>query len=448
MKKKCMGVTHHQFDFDGGSCLRVLEKRGMISGCIFGDKELAEVLAENEIEKLIFADASPKEPIQNAEVLIYDHHQTSNIENEENHSDKTDKTAFDILLDSIGIADFDRVKIDKWRKLVMLGDKKAENDDMDITRALKRVHSLLDSDAETYEKCFIPLFDSFFANDSDLDRSIKILQESISEFISVNHGSPANVFLKRWMERLRDKEKISKSTMRNIVHFIAYMEHDVAKEWIRMLLKGYSKEQEEFQECKKDFDKAKINFYGSTLIISSVTKNSKFVQVARYMIFSKDQDINPLIKEKIKDRNSPWLVILVNPKNKNFQIFVNGNKIFVHRIIAELIKAIRAETLTKREKAVPGFVALSDGGVLNGTEPLYFHKLETGYPSILWGSLKHPVAAAIEFGNTSAEIHSRLIEITKLALDDNEYAADCNPKSCKECFMYPWQLKKCYGRRK
>lgn len=443
--KECRGVTHRQFDFDGGSCLRMLEKRGIIQGCIFGEKDLEEALEGNEVGKLIFVDASPREPIPDVDVLVYDHHPTKNAEGENKTSDKT---AFDILLDAIGITGFDQQKIDKWRKLVMLGDKKAESDDMDITRALKRVHSFLDSDIKVYLEWFVPLFGSFFDNEPNLDRAIKVLQEKISEFISNNPDSPAKVFLQKWSERLRDKDKISRSTPRNIVHFIAYMEEGVAREWVQILLDGYNSEQEEFQECKADFEKAKVKFYGNTLIISTITKSSRFVQIARYMIFSKDQDVHPLIKEKIKDRNSPWLVILVNPRNKNFQIFVNGNKIFVHRIIAELIKAIRAETLLKRGKPVPGFSVLSEGGILDGTRPLYFHKLETGYPSILWGSLKHPEVAAIEFGNTAAEIHSRLIEITKLALDENEWIDGCNPTSCEGCPTYLWQLKKCYERRK
>lgn len=438
------GVTHHQFDFDGGSCLRFLERQGTICGCIFGEKELEIALAESKVGKLIFVDASPKERFQDIEVEVYDHHSMNRVED----VDRTiSKTAFDILLDSVDIVGLDQVKIDRWRKLVMLGDKKAENDDMDITRALKRVHSLFGSDIEVYTKWFIPLFDSFFANEPDLDRAIKVLQGKISEFISNNPGSPAKVFLVRWSERLRDKEKISRSTLRNIVHFLAYIEESTAKEWVQMLLEGYDKEQNEFQECKENFERAKVDFYGNTLIISTITKSSRFVQVARHMIFSKNQEIKPLIREKIKDRNSPWMVVLVNPKNKNFQIFVNGNKVLVHRIITELIKAIRAEVLLKRNKSVPDLDVLTEGGSIEGTGPLYFHKLETGYPSVLWGSLKHPVAGAIEFGNTSVEIHSRLIEIVKLALDENEYPTDCNPASCKGCSIFSWQLKKCYEKR-
>jgi hypothetical protein len=216
--------------------------------------------------------------------------------------------------------------------------------------------------------------------------------------------------MQKWMERMRNKEKIQRSTLRNLVHFMAYMDEDTASEWSNLLLEGYHKEQTVFQECKRDFTKAEVNFYDDTLVISAITPNPKFVQVARYMIFSQKEDVVPLIKENIKDRNSLWTVLLVNPKNKNFQIFINGNKDRSQVIICELIKAIRAELLLKRSAPVPSRDVLSDGGIIEGTEPLYFHKLETGYPSILWGSLKHPSQIqATEFGNTSAEIHSRLV---------------------------------------
>jgi len=437
---KTMGVTHQEFDFDGGSCLRLLERTGLIQECIFGEEELKNKLAEG-VDKLIFVDFSPKEVLSGIDVKVYDHHKSES-------ADDQNRTAFDILIDAVGTCELDSEKINTWRKLVWLADKKSEADDMDIARALKKVHLLLLNDTEVYTRWFTPLFDDFFANKSDLDRAIKVLQESIAQFILENPDSPANRFLRRWSERAQDREKISRSTIRNLIHFLACMEEDAAKEWLRLLLEGYDKEQTEFQECKADFNKAKIDFYGNTLIISTITKSSKFVQVARFMIFSKDQDINPLIREKIKDRNSPWLVVLVNPRNKNFQMFVNGNKTFVHQIITELIKAIRAEILLKRNLSVPDPNVLSKGGTIEGTEPLYFHKLETGYPSILWGSIKHPVETATVFGNTSAEIHSRLIEIVKLALDENEYVAGCNPTSCKDCPIYSWQLKKCHEKRK
>jgi hypothetical protein len=439
-----VGVTHLEFDLDGGSCLRLLERAGLIEGCIFGEEELTERLEKDGISKLIFVDTSPKEPLLSIDVAVYDHHQKS--EDEEQNKVISNKTAFDILIDAIGTCGLDEEKVNTWRKLVRLCDKGPEPDDMDIARALKRVHEFIGNDNEVYAKWFTPLFDSFFAHKPDLGRAIKILQEAISQFISTKPDSPAKIFLQRWSERIQDREKVSKSSPRNLIHLLSCMEEEMAKEWVGILLEGYHEEQADFQEAKRDFHKAKIDFYGNTLVVSAITKSKQFLRVIRNRIYSKDQDVHPLIREKIKDRSSPWLVLMVNPQRKNFQIFVNGSKKIVQGIITELVKAIRAEVLLKRDRPV-NFTTLSEGGTIKGTEPLFFHKLETGYPSILWGSLKHPAVAAIEFGNTSSEIHERLIEIIKLALDENEYPADCNPTACERCSIYTWQLKKCMAKR-
>lgn len=445
MSGMCMGFTHHEFDFDGGSCMRYLEKTGQIHGCIFGDTELKEHLTSNKVQKIVFADSSPKETLpEGIEVIIYDHHNTG-INKEETHREQTNKTAFDIMLDNTGYYEADKDKIAAWRKLVQLGDQKAEADDMDITRSLKRVHGYLGSDSQTYKSWFIPLFDSFFSNKPDYEQGMKILKDSISAFLSKTPASPAAKFMKKWSERANNKEKIIRSTQRNIIHFLAYMDKQIAKSWIDLLLEAFHNEQVTFQECKNEFKKAKLDFFGDTLVISAITANPKFVQVSRYMIFSKDEDVHQVIREKIKDRNSPWMVLTLNPKSKNFQIFVNGNKVHCQMVISELTKAIRAETLIQRKKTVPKSDILSEGGLLEGTEPLYYHNLETGYPSLLWGSLKHPSnIPATEFGSTSANIHSRLVEIIKLALDRDEYAADCNPSACQNCSIYSWQLSKCY----
>ncbi len=172
---KTVGVTHLEFDFDGGSCLRLLEKAGLIQECIFGDEELKSKLAE-KIDKLIFVDVSPKEVLSGIDVKVYDHHQSES-------ADDQDRTAFDIVIDAIGTYGLDGEKINTWRKLVWLADKKAEADDMDIARALKKVHLLLENDREVYTRWFTLLFDSFLVNKPDLGRAIKVLQESISQFI-------------------------------------------------------------------------------------------------------------------------------------------------------------------------------------------------------------------------------------------------------------------------
>ena len=151
---------------------------------------------------------------------------------------------------------------------------------------------------------------------------------------------------------------------------------------------------------------------------------------------------------KIQTRGDIWYTMIVNPKAKNFQIFINGSQKGIHEVSPELIKAIRAETLLKRGKDVPDKERLATDGTIESTEPLYFHK-DVSYQSILWGSLKHPnKEPAVEFGSTSTQIYNRLVEIVKLALDPNDYATDCNPGECQHCSINLWQLQKCKDKRK
>jgi hypothetical protein len=442
---KTRGFTHYEFDFDGGSCLRLLERQGLIQGFIFGEEELKSQLADG-IDKLIFVDASPKdkESLAGIEVVIYDHHQKNDIPNQ--NQGAANKTSFDLLIEAIGATGLDDKKLNQWRQLVMLGDQKPEADDMDIARALKRVHEFFESNIQTYTQWFTPLFDSFFKSQPDLARAVRILDEGISKFLIDKPDSPAKRFLLRWQERIRDQAKIAQSTPRNLIHFLACLEENQAKEWVNILLEGYHAEQIDFQEGKADFSRGKVDFYGNTVVISAITKSKQFLRVVRNKIYSKDQDVDPIIREKITGRDSLWAAVLVNPQRKNFQIFINGDKASVHPVIQELVKAIRAEILLKRGKPVD-FAQLDADGTIKDTEPLFFNRLETGFPSILWGSLKHPVVEAKEFGSNSSQIHNRLVEIIKLALDEHEFVADCNPAHCENCSIYSWQLKKCQARK-
>lgn len=184
-------------------------------------------------------------------------------------------------------------------------------------------------------------------------------------------------------------------------------------------------------------------------MIASITTSPKFAQVVKHMVYSKKEEAPPLIREKIKSRDDLWIVLVVNPKTKNFQIFINGDKKGGQEMVAELIKAVRSEIMIKRGVSVPSGDKLTEGGIVEGTEPLYFHKLETGYGSILWGSLKHPnKVPAVEFGSTSTQIYNKLVEIVKLAVDPNHYAEGCNQSKCQDCDIYLWQLQKCEDKRK
>lgn len=445
-----MGVTHKEFDFDGGSCLRVLEKIGKIQGCIFGEESLKDTLQASGINQLIFVDCSPDQPLSGVDILVYDHH---HVIDRVIKDEKEDKTSLDILFDSIGLCGLDPVKVDQWRALVKSGDKKAIPDAMDVTLALKRVYAYFENDSEAYSKWFVPLIDSFFDKKPDIDRAIKILQEGLNRFIRENPDSPVKFTLIRWLKRVNNKEILLRGlefTPRNLLNYLAYLDEDTARSCVWYLVQGYHNDQVEFQECRKDFLKWVIEFFGDTLVISHITTNRKLPQVARYMIHNEYErkNLSLFIQEKIKKRGDIWYTINVNPRTKHFQIFINGSQEGMHNVSPEIVKAVRAEILLKRGLEVPEKERLAADGTIEGTKPLFFNK-DVDYPSILWGSLKHPnEEPALVFGNTSAQIQSRLIDIAQLTLDKDQYADGCSPSSCNDCPIYSWQLEKCENKRK
>lgn len=449
MARYSRGVTHVEFDFDGGSCLRVLQRAALIAGCVFGEEALAGELATGAVDKLVFVDANPERPMPDIDVTVFDHH---SIEGSAANEEQPGTTAFDILVDRIGTCGLDPDQLARWRELVRSGDKKAVPDDMDVTRALKRAHAYFESDSETYSKWFVPLFDGFFANSPDLDRAVNVLYQGTDKFLCDNPDSPARPMLRRWMARLSDRDRLLRSlesTPRNLLNYLAYLDEDVARDCTWHCLEGYHKDQTEFHKCKDDFMKANIDLFGDTLVISSITTSRKFPQVARYMILNEAERrrLTPVIQERVTNRGDTWYIMIIHPRYKNFQIFINGSQRAIHEMSLEIVKAIRAEILLKRGLSVPDRAMLSVGGTIAGTKPLFYNK-DVSYQSILWGSIKHPQKdPAVEFGSTSTQIHSRLIDILKLGLDKEQYAAGCDPASCGGCQIYDWRLSKCDARR-
>ena len=136
---------------------------------------------------------------------------------------------------------------------------------------------------------------SFLDNKPDIDGAIRILQEGLTRFIRENPDSPVKLILRRWLERLNNKEKLLRgleSTPRNILNFLAYLDEETARSCVWYFVQGYHKDQVEFQECKADFPKSNIDFFGDTLVISSITTNRKFTQVARHMIHNESERKN------------------------------------------------------------------------------------------------------------------------------------------------------------
>ena len=226
-----------------------------------------------------------------------------------------------------------------------------------------------------------------------------------------------------------------------------YLDEESGKEWIKLLLIGLHHEQMLFYEDKKVFMEAEPVLFGKTLVIACITSSPTFLKVVRYMMYSDSEEVAPLVREKIINKNSLWVLLQVDPNTLNFQIFVHGFKKIAFMLYHEITKALRAIILEEKDIKIPGFKELQEGGTLPGTEPLYFHRLETGYSCILWGSLKRPAKPATIFGESAVEINERLVEIIKVAIDEEYFTDNCFPGNCRNCDIYSWQLRKCSQKR-
>ena len=439
MAGKVLGVTHQQFDFDGGSCLRLLERNNLIDESVFGEEKLQEKLNSEEVEEVIFVDMTLEEGVSGVSTYTYDHHQMEDPPAEE-------PTAFDILLEQKGPMDLDPDKLPLWKKLVWMGDRRTENDNMDIARILKRLH-LTHSDEEIYRQCFVPVFDGFFDNSSAPEENMRIFQEVAQQFLVAGDNIPGADTINRWLERMEDPDKLFRSSPRNFCHYLIYLDRSQATEWTELILQGVHEEQRMFEKDVKDFLESNIHLFGNIPVITSLNSSPTFLRAARYMIYSNNEQFTHL-EERIKDRNSPWILIKVDPKNKNFQVFVNAGRKIGQAIFPEIIKGLRAEILLKRREKVPKWPELIVDGTLSGTEPLYYNKVESGFSNILWGSLKRPAPPAKDFGKTASKILESLTEIVRHGVDREYFPSSCDPDNCKNCPIFPWQLKKCYFRRK
>lgn len=443
MPDRCVGVTHRNFDLDAGSCMRFLERQGEINEVVFGVEKVEEILRQGNIRKIIFADASSdSDKLSTIETEVYDQHRLGE------QGGKTEVTSFDLLVRSRGWEGFDEERLKQWQKVIWLSDFRADPENMDLQKALKRMHVVQGfQDEEIYSVWFGPLFNSFLDGEKNVDMAQSIFREMISQFLSANPYSPAKEIMQGWLKRLDNPEKFS-SSPRNIFHFLSCMDTKTGKEWIRLTLLALHEEQMLFQKAKEAFRQSDINLFGETLVISQITSNERFGQAARNMIYSEKEETPPAIRERITGRTTPWVVIQVSPETKNFLIFPGGGTFeIIDAIFSELTKALRAEILVRRDENPASEDELCKGGTLDRTKPLYFHKMKRGYPQILWGSLTREAPPATIFGQTARKIKEKLVAITMEAIDERYFPPECNPNSCPSCRIYTWQLKKCASRR-
>lgn len=435
------GITHQEFDLDGASCLRFLEKRKEIDVTVFVENEekIKKNKKQTEKEKIICVDISPSESL--LEVEVYDHHQT-----------EEKIAAFDILVKEKGLKGFDREKLFEWQKLVRAADHEECRDSMDIHDFFERIHALIPNPKKAYEEWFIPLFDSFFEGDEDISRGKKLFKEGILKLLRENPDSPVGDFIEKlnWLERLEKPEreiKAWKFYFRNIVRFVSYMKPGLAKNWLTLSLYALDNYQKKFIKDLEMIKSSTVEIFGKSLIVSKVTSSRTFVKAAGYYISHPEEFEVPLqVKEKIPNRGKTWFLVKVSPQERNFQIFPRGENNKVIAILCEeIVKALRAEILMRKGKKVPSWSELSKGEALAGTEPLFFNKKTK--PQILWGSLKYKVIPAEIFGKTAYEIKENIDEMVIYAIDEYYFPPECDLDKCRVCPIYPWQLRKCHKKR-
>ncbi|RLC74712.1 MAG: hypothetical protein DRI61_16160 [Chloroflexi bacterium] len=235
-------------------------------------------------------------------------------------------------------------------------------------------------------------------------------------------------------------------------HYVSYMDEETGRKWVELTLKALDAEQSQFQRDKETFKHVDIDLFGETLIASAITSSPTFVRTARSVVKAhlkgEEEGVPQRIKETITSEKDLWIIIQVDPEKKHFQISAGGGgQITQQAMFKELIKALRAEVLKKRGRPIPKWEELSEGGSIQGTEYLWLNDKDA--PQILWGSLTRPdTPPAILFGKTGSKIKENLVDITKMVIDKNYFPPECNPRSCRYCTIYPWQLRKCMVKRK
>jgi len=503
-----IGITHRKIDLDAGSCIRFLQILEEVDEIDFGVEKAKEY--EGKADKIIFVDTYPSEEPKDSKVEIYSQHLIEKILNEEQLK-TMQVSSFDLLTSAKGTAGFDEERFWKWKALARYGDFLKDTGEMDIKRALGIINSFLDlPDREVYERWFVPLMDSFLSKDKNLERGEKIFKETVSEFLSSNPDSIGRNSLSNWLEKIKEPEKLD--ALRNIFHLLCYMEEDVGREWLLTIFKALERAQEDFQKAinsKELLESIGVDYGGRFVIVSQVTNIRSFPSALRYLTRTGSQLLpEALIKAALVEKR-PYIIILVNPETLNFYI---SSGIFwedrnwkqrqeqikkVQEIFSELVKAVRAEILIRKEisindwlaevlterKKEMGYLFKLDGilrkknprlaDILRGeavrrlqedkknmpqpwvllsqpcdialTRPLFFNKKE--YPQILWGSATHPEPPADIFGETAEEIRRELVEIAKLSIDNDYFPSYCDPRKCFGCPMELWYLNKCLSRR-
>lgn len=312
------------------------------------------------------------------------------------------------------------------------GDFGSGGDPMNIANVIKRMH-LLFKDEEVYQWFLMAVEAHFKETVTDFQKGIEFFKRTLEKFLSENKGSPAETHLQQWLRRA---EKAIEDKM-NIIHRAAVnltvYGPEKTEQWLTPVFKSFEEGQRLFNEAEQDFKRAEKISIGRWVVVIGETKNRFFGQYCRSNI-AKSQMPRPL-----SEREDP-VVVQFQPENKGFQIFPNrtGYKLF------DIAGALRVEILKARRREIPPDVqVLKAGGLLAGSEPLYYQKGD--FDVLMWGSLKHPDVPPLDIPK------ELVVRIITIAIDQDYFPRDCQiSREClmRRCPLYSWRLLRCARKRR
>jgi hypothetical protein len=450
--------THDEFDIDGGIAIEKLRRFGKdkIPGIenakiVFNEGNANDIPKEN----VVFVDICPKGVINNPSrnIKVYDHHP---------HDQWPGETSSSLVDKFLGFPDLENLELIKWAfsvkdtmdddevakeirslydeldlknleltRWAFRGDFQSGGDPMNIANALKRMH-LIWEDEEVYQWFSMAIEAHFQVKETDFQKGIEFFKRTLEKFLSESKNSPAETQLQQCLART---EKAIEDKM-NIVHRTAVNLSvyglEKTEQWLMPIFKSIEEDQRQFKEVEEDFNRADKLLAGKRVVVIGESKNRAFNRYCRSAI-AKAKMPRPL-----NEKEDP-IVVQFQPENKGFQIFTNsgGYRLF------DIAGALRIEVLRARNKEIPrDWQTLKAGGILPGTEPLYYQIGE--YEVLLWGSPKHPNVPLLDIPRQI------VVKIVTIAVDQQYYPRECQKsKECLRygCELYPWMLWRCYKKR-
>jgi len=425
-----IAVTHKNADLDGRLAKIFLEIGGSkINQMIFWGGGYLNL--PTETRQVIFLDCSPSYKLKRSlqekgiELTIVDHHPHTR------YPDPTDeeypyKTTVSMLAEQLekklNLADEKIKGLVKWSKRA---DFQSGGDPMNIISLMQKMN-LCYSDQRVQEWTEVMIESELEAKEVDLEQGKKFFTDYLSVFLKENHELGAREKFQRFLERAKKPEifQDSMNIISRTAKMLAKFGEEDTKEWLSTAIRSIEERQQKFLEASEEVKEATIAVTGNSVVIVGVSDIPEFGQAAR--------------RYARRAHGKVPIVAKIQPKNKGFQIFGDGKN-----DLREVVKALRVEILEARGKKVPlDWKILQQDGVLQGTEPLYYHK--AGFSVVMWGSLTKPDVPSVDIPEYT------LKEVLMKVLDLNFFPDVCKKsKICQreECPFYKYLLQRCSQRR-